>query len=85
MQYFVAQKYPNQKANPITLKLVRINVPKNGSLIGAWKVVNNGKTIATFDVKDVPTYNLMKCFYHSMAEELELTNICPMMNNLDNY
>jgi hypothetical protein len=85
MNYFVAQKYPNQKSNTITLKLVRINVPKNGSLVGKWEVINNDKTIATFNINDIPTLNSMKHFFYQMAEELKLTNVCGVLNNLDNY
>ena len=81
----VSQMYPGSNNNTITLKLVRMNVPKNGSLHGDWKVVNNNKTIARFRVEDAPTYTSMMSFYHSMAETLELTAICEMSVNLDKY
>ena len=81
----VSQMYPGSNNNTITLKLVRMNVPANGSLNGDWKVVNNDKTIARFRVEDAPTYTSMMSFYHSMAETLELTAICEMSVNLDKY
>ena len=81
----VSQMYPGSNNNTITLKLVRMNVPTNGSLNGDWKVVNNNKTIARFRVEDAPTYTAMMSFYHSMAETLELTAICEMSVNLDKY
>ena len=83
--YRVAQQYPGSNNNTITLKLVRMNVPKNGSLHGDWKVVNNNKTIARFRAEDVATYTAMMRFYSSMAETLELTAICEMSVNLDKY
>ena len=83
--YRVSQMYPGSKSNNVTLKLVRINVPVNGSLNGDWKVVNNNKTIARFRVEDAPTYTAMMSFYNSMGETLELTGICEMTFSLDKY
>ena len=81
----VSQMYPGSNNNTITLKLVRMNVPANGSLHGDWKVVNNNKTIARFRVEDAPTYTAMMSFYNSMGETLELTGICVMTFSLDKY
>ena len=85
MQYFVAQKFPNHKSNPTTLKLVRINPPKNGSLAGRWMVTNNDETIATFEVTNVETYESMKAFYIELTTSLELTLIDGTEFNLNKY
>lgn len=83
--YQVAQLYPGSKSNTITLKLVRMDAPKNGSLQGDWKVVKNNKTIARFRVEDAPTFTAMQSFYNSMSETLQLTGICDMDFDLNKY
>ena len=83
--YKVSQAYPGSKSNTITLKLVRMDVPKNGSLNGDWKVVNNNKTIARFRVEDAATYTAMMSFYNSMTTALELTCIDESSFSLDKY
>lgn len=85
MNYSVSQMYPGSKSNTITLKLVRMDVPKNGSLQGDWKVVNNNKTVARFRVEDAPTFTAMTSFYNSMSETLGLTEICGIDFDLNKY
>ena len=85
MNYKVAQEYPLSKSNTITAKTVLNNRTFTGSLQGDWKVVLNGKTVASIKVTDSASMNEVNRLFENLCEKYQLTGIRSSTTNIQNF
>jgi hypothetical protein len=85
MNYKVAQEYPGSKNNTITAKTVLTNRTFAGSLQGDWKVVLNGKTVASIKVTDSASMNEVNGLFDTLCDTYQLTGVCNSTRNIQKF